>query len=132
MIDNEDLLIEICGSRKVAAFKEVKLTSMRVARATREVIASDLRGTLPARGKQFLTTSKGLYRLASRSNSDNTTEQEAIRRLGATVVQVFGELSADRRARGWITVEDLYRAHRVRFDADTIVKKVARRVELQS
>lgn len=32
MIDNEALLIELCGPRKVAAFKEVKLTSMRLAR----------------------------------------------------------------------------------------------------
>ena len=75
MIDNDELLIAILGERKVGTFKEVKLTSMRLARVVREVIADDLSGSLPARGKQFLTTGSGVFRLAARANSDNTTEQ---------------------------------------------------------
>jgi hypothetical protein len=77
VIDNEELLVAILGSDKVATFKEVKLTSMRLARVVREVIAEDLDGSLPPTGKQFLRTRCGLFRLASRSNSDNTTERQA-------------------------------------------------------
>jgi hypothetical protein len=127
VIDNDELLIAILGQSKVETFKEVKLTSMRLARVVREVIANDLGGSLPARGKQFLITRRGRFRLASRPNSDNTTEQEANRRLGATTVQVFGDLSPIHRARGWITVEDLYRLHRVRFDQTRMLADVAAR-----
>ena len=125
MIDNDELLIAILGEDKVETFKEVKLTSMRLARVVREVIADDLQGSLPARGKQFLTTRRGVFRLASRPNSDNTTEQEAHRRMGATTVQVFGELSAIHKARGWITIEELYRLHRARFDQAWLLRQVA-------
>jgi hypothetical protein len=127
VIDNDEVLIAILGERKVEAFKEVKLTSMRLARVVREVIANDLSGSLPASGKQFLTTRRGLFRLASRPNSDNTTEQEAHRRLGATTVQVFGELSPVHQSRGWITVEELYRLHRVRFDQTRVLDDVVAR-----
>jgi hypothetical protein len=51
VIDSEALLVGICGARKVAAFKEVKLTSMQLARAVKEVIAEELHGDLPPRGK---------------------------------------------------------------------------------
>jgi hypothetical protein len=88
MIDNDELLTAIVGERRVATFKEVKLTSMRLARVVREVIAEDLHGTLPTTGKQFLTTRHGVFRLASRPNSDNTTEQLAHERMGARTVQV--------------------------------------------
>jgi hypothetical protein len=125
MIDNEELLVAIVGESKVATFKEVKLTSMRLARVVREVIAEDLHGSLPPAGKQFLTTRRGVFRLASRPNSDNTTEQLAHTRLGAKTVQVFGDLSAVHRSRGWMTVEDLYRLHRVKFDANAMLNRVA-------
>jgi hypothetical protein len=127
LIDSDDLLSAIVGQRKVATFKEVKFTSMRLARIVREVIASDLGGKMPTKGKQFLTTKQGIFRLASRPNSDNTTEQLAHKRMGATVVQVFGELSPTHIARGWISVEQLYARHGKRFNATQMLQKVARR-----
>jgi hypothetical protein len=128
VIDSDELLSAIVGSRKVAIFKEVKLTSMRLARVVREVIAAELDGEMPAKGKQFLTTKEGIFRLASRPNSDNTTEQLAHRRMGATVVQVFGELSPTHTARGWISVEQLYALHGKRFNATRMLQKVAKRL----
>jgi len=127
MIDNDELLVAIVGEEKVATFKEVKLASMRLARVVREVIAEDLHGTLPVTGKQFLTTRRGLFRLASRPNSDNTTEQIAHTRMGARTVQVFGDVSPLHHSRGWMTVEELYRLHRVKFDAPAMLTKVATR-----
>jgi hypothetical protein len=132
MIDNDELLAAIVGAKKVATFKEVKLTSMRLARVVREVLAEDLDGTLPAKGKQFLTTRRGLFRLASRPNSDNTTEQLAHTRMGAKTVQVFGELSTVHRSRGWMTIDELYRLHRVKFDAAEMLSKVATRFRAAS
>jgi hypothetical protein len=128
MIDNEELLVALCGPRKVAAFKEVKLTSMRLARVVKHVIAEDLDGSLPPTGKQFLTTPRGTWRLAARANSDNTTEEGVHRRLGVKLVQVFGELTDYRRSKGWITVEDLYGIHAVKFDSATLLRRVATRV----
>jgi hypothetical protein len=127
VIDNDELLVAILGEEKVAAFKEVKGTSMRLARVAREVIADDLDGALPAKGKQFLTTDRGLFRLASRANSDNTTEQLAHKRMGAKTVQVFGDLSPIHRARGWMTVEELYDLHERRFNAQAMQQEVVRR-----
>jgi hypothetical protein len=129
MIDSEELLVALCGRRKVAAFKEVKLTSMRLARVVKQVIAEDLDGSLPPTGKQFLTTSRGTWRLAARANSDNTTEESVHRRLGVRLVQVFGELTDYRRSKGWITVEDLYGIHSVRFDAAAMLRRVATRLQ---
>jgi hypothetical protein len=62
VIDNDELLVAILGERKVATFKEVKVTSMRLAHVVKEVIAEDLGGVLPAKGKQFLKTDRGLFR----------------------------------------------------------------------
>jgi hypothetical protein len=125
MIDNDELLITIVGETKVAIFKEVKLTSMRLARVVREVIADDLGGTLPPHGKQFLQTPNGVFRLASRPNTDNTTEQSAHLQLGARTVQVFGELSPVHRSRGWMSIDELYQLHQVTFDPAEMLRKVA-------
>jgi hypothetical protein len=127
MIDEDEILIEIVGGPKVAAFKEVKLTQMRVAHLIKLVIADDLGGSLPTSGKQYLTTRKGLFRLAARGNSDNTTEQHAHHRAGARIVQVFGGLSPLRRSQGWMTVAELYKLHRVRFDDHAMHAKVVDR-----
>ena len=128
MIDSDELLVAILGATKVAAFKEVKLTSMRLARVVREVIADDLDGSLPETGKQFLTTRCGVFRLAARPNSDNTTEQLAHRRLGARTVQVFGAVSPVHHARGWMTIEELYALHGVRFDAQKMLQQAVTRL----
>lgn len=113
---------------KVAAFKLVKSMSMRLARAVKDVIADELHGDIPPAGKQFLTTSRGVWRLAARANSDNSTEALAHRRAGARSVQVFGELSEYRRNQGWLGVDDLYAAHGVRFDPERLLRGVARRL----
>lgn len=130
MIDSEQLLVRVSGSRKVAAFKEVKRASMRLAEVVRQVVAEELEGQLPVRGKQFLQTARGTWRLASKGNSDNTTEDQAPRRMGATSVQVFGTLSGVRRERGWITVARLYEIHGVTFDAERLESKVAERLRV--
>lgn len=125
MIDNEELLKTVCGSDKVAAFKEVKRSSMKLAGAVRAVVAEELGGSLPAHGKQFLTTTHGTWRLAARANSDNSTELAAHRAMGVELVQVFGEVPDQRRAEGWIDVADLYNLHGVRFDQRRLLRKVA-------
>lgn len=127
MIDNNELLAAILGQDKVETFKEVKLASMRLARVVKEVIADELGAQMPSTGKQFLKTKHGLFRLAARSNSDNTTEQLANRRLGAKTVQVFGDLTPDRRAKGWLTIEDLYALHGVQFRSQRMLRKVVAR-----
>lgn len=127
MIDSEELLIEICGAEKVGAFKEVKLTSMRLASVVKQVIAEDLHGSLPPTGKQFLTTAQGTWRLAARANSDNTTEEAFNRRVGARLVQVFGDVTEFRRGKGWITVAELYEIHGVKFNARRMIRKVESR-----
>jgi hypothetical protein len=128
MIDNDELLKAVCGSEKVAAFKEVKRTSMRLAGVVREVVAEELGGSLPPSGKQFLTTSRGTWRLAARANSDNSTERAAHRSMGVGLVQVFGEVPEQRRTEGWIDVADLYDLHAARFDQRRLLRKVARRL----
>lgn len=132
VIDNDELLVAILGASKIAIFKEVKLTSMRLARLVREVIADDLDGSLPKTGKQFLTTPRGLFRLAARPNSDNTTEQLAHQRMGARTVQVFGAVSPVHHARGWMTVEELYGLHGVEFDAQVMLTKIVTRLRSAS
>lgn len=78
MIDNDELLVAILCASKVAAFKEVKGTSMRLARVVTEVITDDRDGALPAKGKQFLTTDRGLFRLAS-SAADGGEDRPSLR-----------------------------------------------------
>lgn len=70
-----------------------------------------------------------MFRLASRPNSDNTTERLAHIRMSARTVQVFGELSTLNRSRGWQSVEDLYRLHKVKFDPTDVLQKVATRYQ---
>ena len=127
MIDSEELLIAIAGKDEVATFKQVKLNSMRLADVVRHVIADELGGSLPKSGQQFLTTGRGVFRLAPRDNSDNTTEQQAHAEMGAKTVQVFGDLSARRRTDGWMNIEDLYKLHNVKFDADRLIREVVKR-----
>lgn len=128
MIDSDELLVGFCGASKVKTFKEVKRTSMTLARAVKDVIADDLHGSLPPHGKQFLTTNVGVYRLASRANTDNTTEERSHREAGAELVQVFDDISPVRQQRGWITVAELYAQHGQTFDQEALRRKVAERL----
>lgn len=128
MIDSEELLVALCGPEDVEAFKEVKSTSMRLARVVKQIIADDLGGEIPTTGKQFLTTSQGIWRLAARANSDNSTEAQAHRRAGARSVQVFGELTDYRRAQGWMSIDELYSQHGRRFDSRRLLRQVVHRL----
>lgn len=47
--------------------------------------------------------------------------------MGATNVQVFGELTQYRRDRGWMTLAELYELHGVAFDEARLVQKLRRR-----
>jgi hypothetical protein len=76
---------------------------------------------------ELLVAILSLFRLASRSNSDNRTEQRAHERMGASTVQVFGDLSPVHRARGWMTVEELYALHERRLDDPGMLREVVKR-----
>ena len=128
MIDNDDLLTELCGIEDVETFRRVKVTAMRLARVVKQVIATALGGTVPATGKQYLTTSQGKWRLATRANSDNSTEAHANERAGARPVQVFGALTNYRRDQGWMSIEDLYVHHGQAFDPEQLLDKVRKRL----
>lgn len=128
MIDNEELLTAVYGMRKVSTYREVAHGWVDLARVAKELIAEDLDGTLPPTGKQFLTTRLGRWRLAARHNTDNTTERAAHEAAGVKYVQIFGELSALRRAQGWISVEELYALHRVRFDEEAVLVRIRARI----
>lgn len=128
MIDDDAILGSICGPQRVQTFKTVKLTSMLIGRVVKQIVAEDLNGTLPPFGKQFLTTQRGVFRLALRANTDNTTEEAAHRRAGAELVQVFGTPGPRRAQRGWIGIDQLYARHGVPFDANILVDRVIARV----
>jgi hypothetical protein len=130
MIDNDELLRAVCGSADVDAFKRVKVTSMRLADIARHVIADDLHGEIPETGKQFLITRRGTWRLASRANSDNSTEESAHRHMGARPVQIFGELTAFRKSRGWISIEELYAIHGRQFRPRRLMRHIGKHVPL--
>ena len=113
---SKEILIQLCGQEKVDNFVEVKRMSMRLAAETKKMIAADLGGTIPLKGKQFLTTNLGQWRLASSFNSDNTTEQKAHANMGVKTVQIFGEISDSHREKGIINLEDLYSLHNKTLD----------------
>jgi hypothetical protein len=125
VIDAEEILLQLCGRPDVAAFKRVKAMQMRLADAARRIVADDLGGVLPESGKQFLETGHGRWRLAAKSNSDNSTEERERRRMGATPVLMFGDLSEYRRAHGWIGIDELYALHGVHFDLERIIRATA-------
>src|SRR5690348_12504368 len=129
MIDSEVILEAVCGASEVAAFKRVKVASMRLADSARHVIAEDLGGEIPHSGKQFLLTKRGTWRLAPRANSDNSTEASAHRSMGARPVVMFGEVTSFRRDQGWISIEELYALHRTRFDPQRLITLTAMRLE---
>lgn len=130
MIDSDEVLRAVCGSADVEAFKRVKVTSMRIADIARRVIADELHGQIPETGKQFLITERGTWRLASRANSDNSTEESAHRHMGARPVQMFGELTAFRRSRGWISIEELYAIHGLEFRPRPLMRRISKHVPL--
>lgn len=118
MITAKDVLCSYVGWEKYNAFVEVKHASMELANAVKATIADDLGGTIPRRGKQFLTTERGSFRLAQGDNSDNTTEEGAHDRMSVRTVQVFGEPTDIKRERGVLSLRDLYTLHDLDLDWD--------------
>jgi hypothetical protein len=132
VIDSEEIYRAVCGAADVAAFKRVKATSMRFADAARHVIAEELGGTMPESGKQFMDTEHGRWRLAPNTNSDNSTEASAHRRMGAKPVLMFGEPSAFRRAQGWISIEEFYELHGARLRPKRLIRLAAKRLDARA
>lgn len=87
---------------EVATFKRMKKAQMELAGIARGIAAVMVGGTVlgnpgggPGKGKEFVRTSLGLYRLSIGPNADNTTEQAAHERMGAVCV-VMGDESGMR------------------------------------
>lgn len=82
MITYEDFF----SAKDVATFKRVKHGQMHLSRTARRVLAEMVGGEISKRGKEFVRTEHGLYRLAMAENSDNSTERESYERLGIELV----------------------------------------------
>jgi hypothetical protein len=122
------LLVEICGAKKVAAFKEVKLTSMR----------------WPAWFRR--SSPKNSMEICHRAESSSSRRARAsgVLLLGRTQIRqpknsptsgwvrgscrFFGEVDHQHQARGWLTVDELYTIHGARFDPNRVLKKLAERL----
>ncbi len=77
----------------VAAFKRMVGLQQNLAHVMRETAALMVGGVLlpkSGKGKEFVRTQHGLYRLSVGDNADNTTEQAAHARMGAVPV-VMGD-----------------------------------------
>jgi hypothetical protein len=87
----------------VAAYKRVKRGAMRLARIARAEAAALVGGYVRDEGKEFVVTSRGVYRLAMAANSDNTTERAAHARMGAETVNMGDDVAMS----AWFTKHDL-------------------------
>ncbi len=75
----------------VATYKRVKAATMRIADDAREIAARIVGGTIGDIGrsnKQFISTGKGMFRLATSNQSDNSTEVAAHERMGVTTIHL--------------------------------------------
>lgn len=109
----------------IVTFQRVKKMQMALARISREVIAELLRPDVLRtpqikQGKEFLKTTEGLFRLANRANSDNTTEEHAHDSLGAEYIDMSDDAALqaffNRHERsGVVTVEDFKRRVRLKL-----------------
>jgi hypothetical protein len=77
---------------EVETFLMVKRGQQVLASVVREELAVLVGGQLDHDGKEFLHTSEGVFRVALRSNSDNTTERAAHRRMGVETLNA-GDLT---------------------------------------
>ena len=125
---SEEMLVSLCGETSVKNFKRVKGVSQGLASAIREMVAEDLEGRLPAKGKQFVTTRYGHYRISTGSNSDNSTEMRAHDTMGAIPVQVFDDIYDRRKAQGVISLDELYRKHGFHLDWDAFMSDLRERL----
>lgn len=79
----------------VATYRRVKRGTMALADISREVVATIVGGTILFEGKQFVRTKRGVFRLCTAANSDNSTERYAHAKLGAKTVVMGDEIDLD-------------------------------------
>jgi hypothetical protein len=89
MLDSKQFDGSMVGRKAIDIHAEVHMYKMRKAAVVRQVIASDLGGSVPSTGRQYLTVGTDRWRIAMESGSDNSTEAAAHGLVG--VVCVFGE-----------------------------------------
>ena len=88
------LLNNVCyeayfSSEEIDTFRRVKAGQMHLAHVAR-LAAAELVGGYARKGKHFIETERGRFRMALRENSDNETERRDNARLHATTV-VMGD-----------------------------------------
>lgn len=77
---------EFFTSSDIATYKRVKRGTMLLGRLAREIATGIVYGRMEKKGKEFVYTNKGVYRLCMSGKSDNTTERAAHERMGAITV----------------------------------------------
>lgn len=90
----------------VATYKRVKATTMRIADDAREICCRLVNGKIGdggRSGKQFLQTGRGKFRLATSTQSDNSTEVAAHERMGVATIH----LSEPEEMIAWFALHDL-------------------------
>ena len=110
----------LCDPADVAAYKRVKAAEQRIAREAKAIAARLVGGTVgdgDRSDKQFIETSRGLYRFANSERSDNSSEIAVHERMGVTrsirlpvideVVAWFDEHGLDGRLAYQALVRDL-------------------------
>jgi hypothetical protein len=93
MLDSRAFDGALLTAREMDAHSKVHAYKMRKAEVVRKVIAHDLGGTLPAKGRQYLAVGNDRWRIAMESSSDNSTEVAAHGLVGAVCV-VWGAAGA--------------------------------------
>jgi hypothetical protein len=107
---------------EVAVFRMVKRGQMMLAAIVREELAELVGGTLGP-GKDFLHTGVGVFRVALRHNSDNTTERGLHDRLHVETVNVGDPVELELF---------LMRHGCPSWDADTLRRRVGDRMREQA
>lgn len=73
---------------EVHSYKMIKLALMKRAHLVRTRLADRVNGELGYRGRDYIKTSHGLYRVAMNYNSDNRTETAAHEDMAVTIIHV--------------------------------------------
>lgn len=107
---------------EVAVFRMVKRGQMMLAAIVREELA-ELVGAGSREGKDFLYTGVGVFRVALRHNSDNTTERGLHDRLHVETVNVGDPVELELF---------LLRHGHPSWDADTLRRRVGDRMREQT
>jgi hypothetical protein len=118
MLDSRAFDSRVLTAAELAAHSKVHAYKMRKAQVVRKVIAHDLGGSLPAKGRQYLTVGRDRWRIAMESGSDNSTEVAAHGLVG--VVCVSGEPPPHA-----LGLTDLYKRYGCPFNENRFVADVS-------